>query len=465
MAAFRLTQQMPRCRLTLFEASARLGGVLDTRREDDRLIERGADSFMTKLPHALDLCRELGLEDQLLPTNELHRRALVVRSGKLHHVPEGFVLMRAARLAPILRSGILSWRGKLRLMLEPWMPVPEAASRPDFDESVADFATRRLGRETLQRLVQPLLAGIYTADPALLSLAATMPEFLEAQREHRSLAQAMRAGFFDSDQSGQQAEERSSGARYGAFVTLSDGVGSLVQALADRLQSIERHLGCQIDSISPATAGGWDVEPAEGRRHGPFDGLIVATPAPQAARLLNVVDSQLVKLLETIPCSSSSVVSLVYPRSRIDHPLDGFGLVVPEIERRQILAASFSSVKFPGRATADEVLIRVFFGGALHPELAELPDDRLLQLAQMELSQLVGARGEPLLVDIARWQSRMPQYLVGHLKRVEAIENRLQDLPGLELAGNSYRGVGLPQCIRSGQEAAERLLQRIATAS
>ena len=453
-AAYRLTQLLPQSRIELFEASDRLGGVLHTHHRDKLLIERGADSFIDKLPWAVDLCRELGLEDQLIPTNAAHRRALVVRAGRLYPVPEGFVVIRPHRLWPLLKTPLLSWRGKLRLLLEPWIPCPKKAEREEHDESVASFATRRLGREAFERLVQPLLAGIYTADPYQLSLAATMPEVLAAEREHGSLYRA-------AVKQATSSEEAASGARYASFVTPRGGLGQLVETLASHLPADQIHLNCPTQRIERTVDSRWNLHSATGETCGAFRGVIVATPAPRAAELLAAVEPELSELLGQIAYASSAVVSLSFQRNQIADPLDGFGLVVPTVENRPIVAASFSSVKFAGRAPLDQVLVRVFLGGALNPEQVSLSDDALQEIAVGELRELVGLRGEPLEVDIVRWHEKMPQYHVGHVQLVEEIENRVAKQYGLELAGNAYHGVGIPQCIHSADLAARRLVEQL----
>jgi len=458
VAAHRLTKLAPHARVDLFEASDRLGGVLDTRCENGLLLERGADSFLTKLPWVTDLCRELGLGADLIPTNEQHRRALVLRAGHLHPVPEGFLLMRPQRLVPLLRSPLLSWRGKLRLCLEPWMGHPENLHQVDHDESVASFAIRRMGREALERLVQPLLAGIYTADPYQLSLAATMPEALEAERKHGGLLSAMRWEAKQKKHGERSPDYEARGARYSSFVTLRQGLASLIRALADCLPAENLHLNCRSERLERTEDDQWMISASDGSSHGPFQGVVVALPAPRAAMLLQRVDTSLCDLLGRIPYASSAVVSMAFRRDQIVHSLDGFGFVVPTVEKRKIVAASFSSVKFPGRAPDDQVLVRVFLGGALQPERVDLSDSKLQELALAELRPLLGVGGDPLLVDIARWRQKMPQYHVGHVQLVDAIEAIVAQQAGLELAGNAYRGVGIPQCVQSGELAAGRIV-------
>ena len=440
-AAHRLTEILPQAELVLFEATDRLGGVLDTVRRDGFLVERSADSFTTKYPWGVDLCRRLGLADELLPTDETRRRALVVRDGELLRVPDGFVLMTPHKRWPILTTRILSWPGKLRLLAEPFVPRrPDGAAG---DESVGAFATRRLGREAYERLVQPLLGGIHTADADRLSIAATFPEYVAQEQYHGRL---QRGG----------ATRVESGARYGLFVAPKDGIGSLVAALAKRLPTATVRLNTPVVGLDRQEQDRWRIVLGEGRAE-LFDAVIVALPAPAAARLLSTCDTELAAQLAAIEYASCAVIGVAYRGDQLRRPLDGFGFVIPRIEKRPIIAGSFASEKFPGRAPAGDAIIRVFIGGALAPELTELPNDELRRVAHRELATLLGARGEPLWTDIARWPASMPQYHVGHLQRVAQIEGCVTQLRGLELAGNAYHGVGIPQCIHSGEVAAKKV--------
>ncbi len=452
-AAHRLCELDPACQVTLLEAGSRLGGVLETARRDGFLIERSADNFITNVPWAVDLCRRVGLSDQLLPTRSEQRNAMVVHAGRLERVPQGFMLMAPARLGPLLATPILSPWGKLRLLGEYFVPRRTESE----DESLASFARRRLGREAFERIVQPLVGGIYAADPERLSLTATMPRFVEMERRWGGLIRGAR-----HERSSETADATSdvAGARYGMFVAPRDGLASLVAAIAARLPEGSVRLGTRVESLSRGEQGGWVAKYSGNDGVATTlecDAVILAIGAPDAARLLEPIDNALAGELAAIEYAGTSIVSLAFRRDQVTHPLDGFGFVVPAIEKRPILAGSFSSVKFAGRAPQDTVLIRVFIGGALQSELAELDDHRLRQIALDELRSLIGARGEPLFADIARWPRSMPQYHLGHCQRVERIEAAVAHWPGLALAGNAYHGVGIPNCIHSGEMAAEEI--------
>ncbi len=440
-AAQRLIELNPQASVTLLEASDRLGGVLSTMRRDGFLIERSADMFTTREPWALDLCRRIGFEDQLVPTNNAQRKAFIVRRGRLVEVPAGFTLMTPTRVWPIVTTPLLSLRGKARLAWEMFT----ARKADDGDESLASFATRRMGREAYQRIVQPLIGGIYTADPEQLSMAATMQQFVQMEQEHGSLYRGMKKG---------AASQTGSGARYGLFVGPREGMSSFVQAVADQLPENCVRLNTPVRGLKQDETWLVDIGSEVLR----FDAVILAASAHRSAQLIRDMDATLAGQLESIPHASAAVVVQSFRKDQIEHPLNGFGFVAPLVENRRILASSFTSVKFDGRAPDGCVLLRTFVGGACQPELNRLDDGELLKLVAEELGDLIGLRGEPIFEDVVRWNDTMPQYHVGHLDLVDKIEARVAALPNLELAGNAYRGVGIPFCIHGGEQAAERTL-------
>jgi oxygen-dependent protoporphyrinogen oxidase len=452
-AAHRLTELAAESRISLLETSRRVGGVIQTEPRDGFLLERGPDMFTTGEPWAVDLCRRLGMEDELIGVNPDHRQAFVVHHGKLVPVPEGFTLMAPARVWPIVKTPLLSLRGKLRLFREYFIPPKDNGE----DESLASFATRRLGREAYTHLVQPLISGIYTADPEKLSMAAALPQFVEMERQYGGVAKALRRGASKKEDRG------SSGARYNRFVAPPKGMEDLVQRLGQRLPRDAVWLGVRVQSLSRAQNGQWRLRVIEGDspREATFDGVIVAAPAYVAAELVRTVDGTLAEQLAAIPYAGAAIAIVAFRREQIAHPLNGFGCVAPLVENRNLLSVSFSSVKFPGRAPEGNVLFRVFVGGACQPHLVELPDEEIARLVQDELRELLGVQGAPQFCEIVRWRRTMPQYHVGHMDRVRAIEDRVAALPGLELAGNAYRGVGIPFCIRSGESAAQRLVEAL----
>jgi len=468
-AAHRLLELDPTCDLTLYEAGPRLGGVLSTVHRDGYQVEQSADNFITTVPWGIELCRRLGLGAELIQTNPAHRRAYVARRGRLHTLPDGFLMMAPARLWPLALTPILSPWGKLRAALEYFIPP----RKDQDDESMAGFVRRRLGREAFERLVEPLVSSVYAADMERLSLLATLPQFREMERRHGSLIRAMRR-----QMKTQRQVNTESGARYSMFVTLREGLSSMVEAIAARLPQRAVRLQTPVGRIEQSGSGWllWASQLAPGDSPGAkcyspgakcaspgakcegFDGLILATPSGTAARLLEPIDAELAGQLRSIEHSGTAVVSLGYDREQVGHPLLGAGAVVPAIEQSPILAVSFSSQKYAHRAPEGKVLLRAFVGGARRPELAEMDDRELLPLVTAHLARLLDIHGQSGFCDVAHWPGTMPQYHVGHLELVAQIERRLAELPGLELAGNAYRGVGIPVCIHSGEQAAERLL-------
>lgn len=443
--------------LSVFEASSRTGGVMGTQRIGDYLVETGADSFITNKPWAVELCTRLGIADRLIPTDERYRRSLVLRNGKPVAVPEGFQLLAPAKIWPVLKSPLFSLRGKLRMGLEYFLP----RRKTEDDESLANFVRRRFGQEALERLVQPLVGGIYTSDPEKLSLKATLPRFLEMERRYRSLIRATRKKARRSSGDESQAEQKASGARYGLFTTLKGGISELLDALFQRVnQQAKIVLNTSASSLKRNSSGGWQLEFGE-RSTEDFDAVVLAVPAYRAAELLKETDSELASSLGGIEYASSAIVVSGHKLADVSHPLDAFGLVIPAIERRRILAVSLTSRKFPDRAPAGCVQLRTFVGGAMQPDELDCTDDELKQKVQNELRDILGVGGEPDFVHVARWMNAMPQYHLGHLERVEQIESRLKSHAGLALAGNAYRGVGIPDCIHSAEQAAEILFGQL----
>jgi oxygen-dependent protoporphyrinogen oxidase len=465
-AAHRLTElaaeRRAPIRVTLLEAAPRLGGSIATERIDGFLVEAGADSFLTEKPWALALCRRLGLDDRLIGTRDEQRRTFVVRDGRLQPLPQGFLLIAPTELGPLVRSPLFTWAGKLRMAAD--LVLPRGAARGD--ESLAAFVSRRVGREAFERVVQPLVGGIYTGDAERLSVAATMPRLVEMERRSRSLILGMRRQA--------RAAAAQSGARWSLFASFADGMQTLVDALARRLPEGAVRLDARVASLWPSAeprlasrdvasaaaeqgaASGWEVTLTTGERlHAPS--VIVATPAYVAADLVRSFDGSLGDEFAGIAYASSAIVTFAFPRADVPHPLDGFGFVVPAIERRRVIAGSFSSVKYAGRAPAGAVLLRLFCGGVLGPDVTGLADDELIALARDELRALLGVTATPRLVRVQRHPRAMPQYELGHLDRLGRIDAALRRHPGLALAGNAYRGVGIPDCIHSGERAAERV--------
>lgn len=439
--------------VVILEAAASPGGSIQTTRRDGFLLEAGPDSFITEKPWALALCRRLGLTDSIIQTNDRHRLTFIVRRGRMYALPEGFMMLAPTRMWPFVSSGLFSLRAKMRMALDLVLP----RGKLDGDESLASFVIRRLGREALQRAAQPLISGIYTADPVNLSLRATMPRFLEMERKHRSLIMAMRA----AGRMRAKAGRREAGARYSMFVSFADGMDTLVNAIVARLPTGTLRTGQSVTRLNRTDCGRpWSVHVAD-RDPIDADAVVLAAPAFSLAKMTADVDPDLSAMLRRIRYASSATLNLAFRREQIGHPLNGFGFVVPHLERRAIIASTFSHVKFAGRAPAGMALLRAFIGGALNEDIYALDDDQLRRAATAELTDLLNIRGQPILTVLNRWPESMPQYPVGHLDRVAKITDRLARLPPAAVAGNAFGGVGIPDCVRSGEQAADIVLNAL----
>jgi len=438
------------CEVTLFEASPHSGGVIGTNRIQGYLAELGADMFITNRPWAISLVRRLGLESRVISTEPTYRRSLVLRKGRPVEVPDGFQLLSPVQAWPVLKSSIFSPWGKLRMGLEYLLPSRKETG----DESLAHFVRRRFGNEALERLIQPLVGGIYTADPEKLSLQATLPRFLDMEREHGSLIRALRS------QKKTGPAEAASGARYGLFVSFPDGIAELLNALTSQISAKGQiQFGTTITQVLKRETG-FLLTLGNGTEQ-EFDGVVLAMPSYRAAALVRGFAESLATALDQIEYASAAIVVTGHKLADITHPMDAYGLVVPEIEKRKVLAVSFTSRKFPGRAPEGCVMLRTFVGGAMHPELLEQTDDQILNMVREELAEIFGVRWNPDFTRVQRWNKSMAQYHVGHLERVATIERELSAYPSLRVAGNAYHGVGIPDCIHSGETAAEAVWKNL----
>ena len=444
----------------LLEAGPRLGGIVQTEKRDGFLIEHGPDSFISEKPAALELAKRIGLEAQLIPTNERHRRSFVVRRGKLLPVPEGFHLLAPSRLRPFLASAIFSWTGKARMTME--MFLPSQTMNGQSDESLASFVRRRFGNEALERMAQPMVGGIYTADPERLSLRATFPRFLNWEQSYGSVIRALRRAGNSRLQSGDVVEQNvtaasdTSGARYSLFLSFAKGMQQFTDELNTRLGATNVQLNSRVTRLG-FDGKHWTI--TTDRESLAADAVCLTTPAYISAELLRDTHAELADGLREIEYESSGTINLAYRRDDVGHRLDGFGFVVPFVEGRSLIACTFSSVKFADRAPADHVLLRAFVGGALHHDIFQLEEKELLKRVINDLNELLQIKAPPIFTTFARWERSMPQYHVGHLQRVEKIKRFVAELPGLELAGGAYSGVGIPDCVKSGEAAAEMLVR------
>ena len=431
----------------LYEASSRFGGVLVTDRVDGCILEAGADSFLTEKPWAIELCKKLGLGDQLIGSNDAERKTYIVVRGKLVEMPDGLMFMVPTKLAPTVLSPLFSWGTKLRMARE-WFHPPHKANG---DETVAAFVERHYGAEMVDRLADPLLSGVYGGEASQLSVRAVLPRFAEMEAKHGSLGRAMLAA------RGAMARA-SQGAPPPLFTSLKDGMQQMVDALLGALDGESLRSGANVQAVSPE-AGGWVVSAGLGSDE--FDAVILALPTRTAGALLLRSGKELASELASIDYSSSVTVALGYDKQVRESLPPGFGFLVPRSEGKRMLAATFVHNKFPHRAPADRAIVRCFLGGARGEQTLALPDDEILRIVRKELDQILHLSAEPLFARVFKWRGAMAQYGVGHLERLQRIEALRQKLPGLALAGNGYSGIGVPDCVRSGTTAVEETLSSL----
>jgi len=448
-AAFRLERARrggADVRYTLFESSDRLGGVLRTERAEGCLIEAGPDSFLSEKQSAAELCRELGIADQLVGSNDAHRRTYILVKSRLVEMPDGLQFMVPTKLLPTITTPLFSWRTKLRMARE-FFASPHQMNG---DESAAAFVERHFGSEVVDRLADPLLAGVYGGSAERLSVRAVLPRFLDMEAKYGSLSRAMLAAM----------KKRPANSTRPIFTSMKDGMQQLVDVLGAQLDPDAIRTGAHIKALG-REGGDW-VALRQDLTAARFDRVIVATPAYVAGGLLRSVEPLLASLLGEINYSSSVTVALGFATEGFDgrgaRREDGFGFLVPRSEHKRLLACTFVHNKFPHRAPEDRLLLRVFLGGSNDAEALQIPDEEILRAVRLELRQILGLTAQPAFTRIYRWERSMAQYEVGHLERVAEIERLRAGLPGLALAGNAYRGIGVPDCIKSGMDAAAEVL-------
>jgi protoporphyrinogen/coproporphyrinogen III oxidase len=433
---------------SLYEASPRLGGVLRTEHIQGCIVEAGPDSFITEKPWAADLCRALGIGDQLIGSNDADRKTYILVHGRLIAIPDGLMFMVPTKILPTGFSPLFSWKTKLRMARELFHPPRPVGSNED--ESVAALVERHYGAEMVDRLADPLLSGIYGGKAARLSVRAVLPRFAEMERLHGSLGRAMLAARKKMPRSSNKTAPP-------LFTSLKHGMQQLVDALIRRMNPSSLFLNTCVQSIQPQ-AGGWMV--STGPKSDRFDAVILGVPTHAAAQILAACAPELAAELAAIDYTSSITVGLGYDRGVRQSLPPGFGFLVPRSEGKKLLAATFVHNKFPHRAPEDRAVLRCSFAGSNAENVWQLSDDAIIAVVRNELQQILGLRTAPLFARVYKWKSAMAQYGVGHLERLDRIERLRQHLPSLALAGNGYRGIGVPDCIRSGQDAVQQVLHR-----
>lgn len=444
---------------TILDAAPTWGGKIVTHRVGQLVMEAGPDSFLSQKPWAMDLCQRLGMTDQLINTNPVEKKASVLWGSRLHELPEGLVTFTPTQLGPFFRSGLLSWMDLARMGCDVLIPPRRSTD----DESLAAFFRRRFGRHACERVMEPLMAGIYAGDAEQMSLRATFPRFYELEQQHGSVIRGMMAA--RRARARQGASERPG---HTMFVTLRNGLGDLVTVLASHIQQAGGILkvGVQAEAVRVRShqAGRWmyDVICSDGTALS-AEALVLATPAYVSADLVRPLSPLAAGLMDMIPYASTATISLIYPADAVSNRLQGFGFVVPRIEGRDLIAATWTSRKWPHRAPPQEVSVRCYLGGVGRDAILERDDEALTHCVRAELAAIVGLQATPHYVEVNRWHRAMPQYTIGHLDRLAQLEAALSRFGGLGITGAGYRGVGIPDCIRDGTEMAAQTLRYLQT--
>jgi oxygen-dependent protoporphyrinogen oxidase len=445
----------------LYENESRFGGKVQTVRRDGFVVEGGPDSAIIEKHWPITMARRLGIGDRFEESNEGIRKSFVFTRGRLHELPEGIILMVPTRMVPFALSGLMSWPGKVRMGMDLVLPRGGASrAGGNGDESLGDFVRRRLGREALARIAEPIVAGIHAGDPEQMSVRATFPMFLDMERKHRSLILGML----------KRRRARQRAAAGGAapagprsyFYSFKGGLQDLSDAIVSSLPPERLHGGAAVKTMAPcgADGGAYSLQLGDGSRV-VVDAVVLATPAWASGDLLRTVAPLPAADLSAIEYVSTATASLAFRRDQVEHDLSGFGFVVPRAENRPVMATTWSSSKFPGRAPEGHVLLRSFLGRAGIEAAAQLDDGEMTKVVRAELREVMGISAAPEFVEIFRWPRGMPQYRVGHVDLVDRIETGVAEVPGVELAGGAYHGIGIGDCLREGAAAAERALEHV----
>ncbi len=430
----------------LVEQRDRLGGVIATEVVEGCVLEQGPDSFLSAKPAALELIRELGLAADVIGSNDHQRVTYIRRRGELVPLPDGLMMMVPTKIMPMVWSPLLSWPTKIRMGLELLRQPP---SSPPPDRTVADFITDHYGPEAVDYLAEPLLSGVYGGSPERLSVRSVLTRFAELESEYGSLTR------------GVLAARRKAGPQVNGtplFRTLKGGLGSMVGLLERGVADAVEFVTGAAETIEPHEAG---YRVKVNGEWVPASHVVVAAPAWAAAELLAGLDGELAELLSGVEYSSSMTLALGYRREELGHPLNGFGFLVPRRERKVLVACTWVGTKFSHRVPPEWAVLRCFLGGAGNEAVLARPDAEIVAAVRDELREIMGVTAEPAFSRISRWPRSMAQYTVGHDRRMAAVRGRLERLPGLHLAGNAYEGIGIPDCVRMGRAAAEKIAHSV----
>jgi len=435
---------------TLLESSEKFGGKISTMRFDGFIVERGPDSFISQKPQAIELCKKLGLEDRLTGTSPDHPNTYVCLKNKLVTMPDGLSLMIPTKFMPFIFSPLFSWLGKIRMGMDLLIPK----KKNNDDESLASFVRRRMGKEALEKMAEPMLAGIYASDPELMSINSTFPMFVQTEQKYRSLILGMLAR---KRQQMIHPKVPKSKQPFSLFMTLKNGLDEMVETLVEKATNITFRAGTKVMDFSRAEEG-WGLTLNDGSFIN-TDAVILATPAKIAANLIEQTSPKVASLLNRIRYVSTATVSIAYKKEGFPHSLDGFGFVIPKKEGKRILACTWTSSKFPERVPEKHVMLRCFVGGAMREELAELDEDAIATMVREELLDIMGIDCEPVFLKVFKYKKSNVQYQVGHASLIQSIREELQSFPGLFVTGSAYTGIGIPDCIRDGMNTAKEAIE------
>ena len=454
---------------TLYESRGKLGGSLASEIVSGAVLERGPDSFLTEKPAAIELCHELGLAADLVPSNDAARKTYILVKNKMVALPDGLMFLVPTKLIPTALTPLFSLSTKIKMGLELLHPPRPSGLE---DEAVADLVTRHFGAEAVDRLADPLLSGIYGGDATQLSARTVLPRLVEMEAEFGSLTRGMLAAHRKMRLKAKEAAQKNGASAHGSvkvkpaprpiFTTLRGGMQQLVDALTARLAPRALRLGTAVSALRKSGSE-WTVE--AGGRVDRYNAVIICSQAWAAGVMLQPVDRALSEDLSAIPYSSSITINLLYDEAAMGKLPDGFGFLVPASEGRSMLACTFVHRKFLGRTPPDKAVLRAFLGGMKNEALLAEPDEVLIATVRRELKEILGITAEPEYTQVSRWRRAMAQYAVGHQARAKRVAERVAALPGLKLAGNAYDGIGIPDCIRLGRAAARDLVGASTAAS
>jgi len=449
----------------LLEKDSRLGGkicteiVPDPSGEGSFAVDGGPDCFLTEKPACHRIAKLTGIYDDELPTDESRKRTWILSRGKLHPLPDGIFMFAPTKFLPFATTGLFSWSGKIRMAMDLFIPPKKLTPGELNDETLESFVVRRMGRECLDRLAEPLVGGVHASDPAKMSLAATFPRLLEMEQKYGSLTKGFLAARQKVEEMRRKYPPKLGEKPRTFFTSFLNGMQQLTDRMADVAGRESMRAGIAVNALRRGGNREWSASLSDGSSVD-GDAVILATESWAAEPLVRPIDEIIADALVSIPASSSATVSVAFNENEVGFDLNAFGVLCPLKEGRALMAATYSSTKWRGRAPLGKVLMRGFVGGPHNQKIVERPDEELLQTVLAEFRDIVGLspRAKPLFSRVFRWHLGMPQYTLGHIDRVSRIEDRCAQIPGLAIAGGSYRGVGVPNCIESGERAVSKIL-------